>query len=239
MDVTPRNGTSAIVNWVTLPGETNTVEGDLYIDQTGIWNNDLLAVTASYYDGLNLGEVRHAKHLADRCERQLHLHHQPLYDPPGGAADRAQQPAVWPLGRHAPDRGREYRADCLDRALRRGPGWSIPIQAGSSTYIAPDTLLLVPTNQPLYIVDYSGSDVYAGSEILKIPSQYFNPYVGDILAVQSGEGGESSEPLLLDIHWNPLTASFQVAALHFNGEFVGISLEKARFAPVDIPPVQE
>src|SRR5437867_92338 len=40
------DGSSVNTNWATLPGETNLLGGGFYIDQTGVWNGDLIVVAA-------------------------------------------------------------------------------------------------------------------------------------------------------------------------------------------------
>jgi hypothetical protein len=54
------DGAAWTTNWVTLPGETNAISG-LYVDQTGVFSNGLIAVTGDqnpHYDGSSRGVWR-------------------------------------------------------------------------------------------------------------------------------------------------------------------------------------
>ncbi len=42
------NGSSVNTNWAVLPGETNLLRGSLYVDQTGVFSNDVVVVTGGH-----------------------------------------------------------------------------------------------------------------------------------------------------------------------------------------------
>ena len=103
--------------------------------------------------------------------------------------------------------------------------------AGQGLDISADTFRLIPTNQCLYCCANSPS---YDSLVLKLSAHWFQPYVGDILIVQSGEVGEGQAALYI-VEWNG--SSFTIPWTIFLGDHLDSSyfFEKAAFAPVDLP----
>ena len=65
----PPNEVIAVMDWAILQNETSPVHGGLYIDQTGLFNRDLLVVTGG-------GVEEGAPGVADHLERRSDFQHQ-------------------------------------------------------------------------------------------------------------------------------------------------------------------
>jgi len=85
----------------------------------------------------------------------------------------------------------------------------------------PEDVRLIPSGQNLYCLDVTGN------QVLKIPSNYFTGFAGDVLLVDEGTG--AVVPSLFIVHWD-------------GGQFVvrqivtgTSSLEHVVFAPINIP----
>ena len=86
---------------------------------------------------------------------------------------------------------------------------------------------VIPPNQ-----DYYACDLF-GSKLLKVSRDYFTNYVGDLLILDAGDGGSSSNGKIYVLKWDVASNSFLTRRLlSFPGP-----LEHATFAPVNLPPL--
>ncbi|MGA2866712.1 MAG: hypothetical protein ABSF95_19740 [Verrucomicrobiota bacterium] len=225
------NGAQWKTNWATLTNETNYwVAGDLYVDQTGIWSNDVLAVTGYYLDRPDPTSY------GSRGVWRVH--------PPTTNATQITRIAGYHLeglltlsnnvDKYGPWAGKLLTGDECQKLI-----YAIDTNGAVQTYgaadgldISPDTFRLIPTNQDLYCCANVGQG--AASLILKLSRQWFKNYVGDILIVQSGEVG-MGPPALYIVHCS--TNGFNTKTILLTDPFMsnGWFFEKAAFAPVDIP----
>ena len=100
--------------------------------------------------------------------------------------------------------------------------------------ILADQILIIPTNQDLYCLNYVDSDP-AHSRVLKIDRSVFTNYVGDILVEQAGESpGGGFPPTLTIVRWDSTNSTFLTRSINLNSYYSG-HLEHIVFAPINIP----
>lgn len=226
------DATRSDTNWLFLPNDNNQPTG-LYIDQTGIWSNDLLAVTSDdishIFAPYNVWRIHSPTdvHLvtsitATHLDGLLTLPDDPRYGPWEGKLLTAD-PNLGEIYAVAPD------GTCTTNHLY------LTNSLGVALPVAPDCIRLIETNQSLYCVGYQGDT----SLLLKIPAAFFNQWRGDILMKQSGF--VAGERLLYILHWNTTTSSFEVHGIDFRDYWPWVYAEYlpgVAFAPIDMPPVQ-
>lgn len=213
------NGNTWNTNWCVLTNETDPVQGSVYIDQTGVWSNSLLAVTSDgppEYSGTRgvwriisqTNTVQLARISTTHLEGLLTLSNDQRYGPWAGKLLTGDE--------------NEHVIYAINTN-----GVSVPYFLG----IDPDAFKIIPATQNLYCVNYVDNNP-AQSRILKIPSAYLTNYVGDILVEQSGEA--SPNPALFIVQWNG-TNAFNIWTINVPtswGHFEGVT-----FAPIDLKPV--
>jgi hypothetical protein len=87
-----------------------------------------------------------------------------------------------------------------------------------------DDFVLIPTNQDLYVCDFS-----LNSRIVKVSKTYLTNYVGDLLITQEGLGRTTE---LFIVNWN----GTNFISRYIDGSNYGMSeLEDAAFAPLNVP----
>jgi hypothetical protein len=227
------DGTTSNLNWCVLSNqfdvETDPVQGSLWVDQTGIWSNNLLAVTGfgSGVPGTTRGiwripsptnPVQITRILTDHLEGLLTLSNNLAYGPWSGKLITADE-----------DKHLFYAVDTN--------GIVTPFDLA----IAADKLMIIPTNQDLYCVYYKDpAGQHDQGMILRVPRELLTGYTGAFLAEQAHEA--VSEPIpgpkLFIIKWNAATTQFDKWAISLPDILAQSGhLEGATFAPIDIAPL--
>jgi hypothetical protein len=219
------NGVASNTNWAgnsALLNEPEVLGGDIYVDQTGVWGNDLLAVSGDEdrLDGARgvwrIHNVTNAT-LVTRIPSQ-HLE---------GILTVSNNPA-----QYGPWAGKLLTGD--DHS---GTIYAVDTNGNWTRYnlgICPDTIRIIPTNQDLYCVDYNATNGFQ-SILLKVSRRWLTNYVGDILMVQAGEN--QPNPALYIVHWNGVSFDVHGLALHDFRNSFGDFFEKAAFAPITLPSI--
>jgi hypothetical protein len=209
------DATSSNTNWLTISNEPNLIQA-LYVDETGLWSNDVLAVSGGddrlYSTNLNIWRIHYRTNVnllasvpAQHLEGLLTVPTNTTYGPIAGTLLTGDELL-----------GTTFSID-LNGAVTAYPSFGI----------FPDQFRLVSPSNDLYCVSFNGS----ASQILKISRTWLTNYVGDIMIEQSGETVQYPE--LFFMRWNG--TNFDIHGIRLNnGQF----LEKSTFAPVDLPPVQ-
>jgi hypothetical protein len=209
------DGTVSNLNWAVLPGETNLVEG-LYVDQTGIWSNDVLVVASqdgplSVSDLLNVWRIHfQTNFLLVASIPTPHL--EGVLTVPNDMVS------------YGPWAGKLLTADERQHAI-----YTVSTNGTVASYFLGmdvDSFHLIPSGQDLYCVDFHQAD----SILLRLPANLFVNYRGDVLAVQAGETGVP--PKLFIIHWNG--CQFVTHAISLLDFFIDGVFEKVTFAPLQI-----
>lgn len=155
------NGGTVTNNWVTLPGETGYLAGQMRFDNTGIFNNDLIVTTTA-------GNVWRVK-----------ANGQPIFLANLGAGGDYEGLAVVPNNpaRYGPLSGRVVIGDENSNNIWTVDTFgNVQLLAG----IAPNQvegLHIIPANEQFVGVDY------ANGAILYANAADFAPYVGDLMVV--------------------------------------------------------
>jgi len=227
------SGKAFNTSWLTLPGETDPQEtSDLYVDQTGLWGNDLLAVTSRSSKGQSdiwrITAQTNATLVASNLpcasmEGLLTLPNDPKYGPLAGKLL---------VGDEITNTLYTIETNGVVQAWNFGvPGLGV----------AGQTFLIVPqTNQNFYCQD----TIYPGSSYMrKLSGAFLASHAGDILTVQCPELPPYylSPPTIWLLRWNGtgfdtwcLTLSdFNDQPFNANPPFNLV--EKGVFAPINIP----
>ncbi|MET0623972.1 MAG: DUF6531 domain-containing protein, partial [Pyrinomonadaceae bacterium] len=156
------DGASVQNPWVTLPGESGLMRGSLYVDRTGVFGGDLIAVTT----GGGVWRVNSA----GRASRvaQLNTHLEGLSTIPNIAEKYGPWAGKILIG--AEEQGRLYAVDA--------DGVSTSYQLG----INPEDIDIIPPNENFFGVDYAGQTLWGA------PAAAFGSIVGDILVAQESPG---------------------------------------------------
>jgi hypothetical protein len=208
------DGSSVQDPWVVLPGETGIFRGGLHVDETGIYNGDLIAVTT-------VGNVW-----------RINSNGEPTF------LARAQSPIGGPVGPiHL-----EGVTTVPDIPEKYGP-WAGKIVAGAEDLngffyidtegnisfislaingigLAPEDIDIIPPNENFYGVDIGSN------QVLGAPAATFNEMVGDFLVTQE----RGANPPLYHVKWNPITNQF-VSKVIYSGS---ASWEHVTFSPANI-----
>lgn len=221
------NGASISTNWAAnsqlAANEPDVLGGDLYADRTGVWGNDLLAVTG---DEGQLTGTRgiwriHSATNATLVVRIPSPHLEGLLTVSNDVT------------KYGPWAGKLLTGDDY-----LGIIYAVDTNGNYLAYdlkISPDTIRLIETNQDLYCVDFNQYDQNQ-SLILKVSRKWLTTFVGDILMVQAGENAGQS-PTLFIVHWNGIGFEVHSLALHDYRSGIGDFFEKATFAPITLPTI--
>jgi hypothetical protein len=224
------DGTTSNLNWCILSNqfdiETDPVQGSLWLDQTGIWSNNLLAVTGwPVRQGGTRGVWRVPSPTNPiQIQRIESLHLEGLLTLSNNAT-------------YGPWSGKLITADeeqHLFYAMDTN-GIVTPFDLG----IAADKLMIIPTND-LYCVFYNDTQgQHDKGMILKVPKELLSAYAGAFLAEQANEGTPPiAGPKLFIIKWNSVTSQFDTWAISLPDSLAQSGhLEGATFAPIDIAPL--
>lgn len=212
------DGTTSNLNWITIAAEPNLIES-IYVDQTGIWSNDVLAVSGTDepegVTGLDVWKI----HMRTNIQLIATIPTQHLE----GLLTLTNS------SRYGPWAGKLLTADEREHAV-----YAVDFYGSVTPYflgIDGDAVHLIQTNQDLYCVQFNSAD----SSILKLSRNYLKNWVDDVLIEQSGE--TPADPELFIVHWNG--KNFETHGIDLYNFFPPTTFfEKCSFAPVSMPPVQ-
>ena len=233
------NGSVSNLNWCILTNavETNALplRGGLYVDQSGVFSNQLIAVTspgAASSDKKGVWRVD-ANRQPTMITNVNALHLEGVITLP----DDAQTWGPW-AGKIVT--GDE---DAVDENLNPRPLIYTIATNGEVTInstlalisggIYPEDFDVIPPNQDLYCVNYHDS---GASFILKLSRKWLTNYWGDLLITDAGEA--SAQAKLFIVHWDSTNSSFVTRPISLPSS-VGGRLEHVTFAPIDIPALTQ
>ncbi len=228
------NASVSNLNWCTLTNafETNALplRGGLYVDQTSVFSNQLIAVTS---DSANTnGEKGVWRVDANQNPTLLtkivtrHLE---------GVITLTNDSQRWGPWAGKILTGDEDARDENDN--HRPLIYSIETNGTIASFaldIEPEDFDIIPTNQPLYCVMFNGNN-FANGALLKLSSNLLNNYVGDLLVTQAGEYDQNHPPRLFIVHWESTTTNFVTRSITLPATFAGTFFEHVTFAPINLP----
>lgn len=231
------DGSLSDLNWCTLTNAAVTnalnLRGSLYVDRTGTWSNQLIAVTSGFTadtpDDRGVWRAdanRHPILITNIFTRHLE-----------GVITLTNDAQRW--GQWA---GKIITGD---ESARDVSGASKPLIYSIATNgvvqsfafgIHAEDFDIIPTNQDLYCVNFY--DGLSESKVYKISRNVMARYVGDLLITDAGE--VEFPPKLFIVHWDNATTNFTLRSVvmpgslggQFNGQF-----EHVTFAPIDLPSI--
>ncbi len=232
------DGSAWTTNWLILPGETNRLRGSLYMDQTGIWNGDLLAVTGEGIPQLpgirsiwRIDANKNARLVAHietpQLEGLITLPNDPRYGPWAGklltSGELASPPAIY----------------AIDTTGTVTP-YFLPIAAADFDLIPPNPHLYA--SDPGFVYQYRG--IPDTGTLLELSRTWPANYAGDLLITQSGEtgvGGNDGAHFI--VYWDGAQFRPQSIPPDFSQWYGGYFLtnnysgffEHSAFAPIAIP----
>jgi len=208
--------------------ETCPVHGGLYLDQTGIFNHDLIVVTGGVGDeeGGNVWRISSAPDHGSANIRRIaaipntHLegvvtlpNDELKYGPWAGkiltGAERLTPPLIYAI---------------VDDGTAANV---VSFQLG----VAPEDFDIIPQGQNLYCNDINNRRIW------KVPSWYFEDCIGHVIVTQAGEWGDTPE--LVIFHWDPEEGRFVrkvICAPQYDANH-GVetpSFEHVTFAPIEL-----
>jgi len=224
-------GNTAQLNWAVLQGETSPVHGGLHIDQTGLFNHDLIVVTGG--DRGQGGSVWRIKSNQDQSSGQKTL----FKTIPGAHLEGVITLPNEPV-KYGPWAGKIVTGDESheDELSRKDPViYTIDQQGLVEEFhlrVAPEDFDIIQEGQNLYCNDATSRVIWG------VPSWYFAEHVGDILVTQAGEINsehilEGGQSLLLILHWDAEQNRF-VPKVIFHPSGIMIGFEHVTFAPIDL-----
>jgi len=220
------DGTQNNTNWVLIPNEQQLFQA-FTIDETGLWGNDLLAVTGddrplTTLTNLNIWRV-HSRTNIQLVTNISALHLEGALTVPG-------------LSKYGPWAGKFLTAD-EDQNLIFAVSTNGTVATFSTPSISADVFAIVPTNQDLYCVEFDESNSDQ-SNLLKLPREFLRRYVGDILVCQGGENAPA-HPIIFIVRWNLTLNQFDIVQsldlLTWLPSSDFIFFEKVAFAPISMP----
>jgi len=175
------NGAVEELNWLTLTNSINPTlfRGSFYVDQTGIFSNNLIAVTGDSPD--EGGEVWS---ITSSGEAALIVAltnlPRPHLEGVVTLANDVQKWGPW-AGKIITGRESAFGPNNQPRPLIHAIDTNGTV-ASFALGIAPEDFDVIPTNQDLYITAYNEG------QILKISKSLLTNFVGDLLITQEGNG---------------------------------------------------
>lgn len=190
------NGSSWTNDWTTLPFD-QSVQGGLYVDQSGVFGNDLIAVTGtSPFDGSGVWRVKsdgQATNVAFlpgiHCEGVITLTNDVArWGPWAGKIITGAETT--------PNNGRNliFAIDTNGTVSTFDLG-IISLGPGADFGLSCEHFDIIPPNQDLYLI---GEEV--NGKLLKLSGTLLTNYVGDLLITQGGLWVGQRE--LYIVHWN-------------------------------------
>lgn len=214
------DGTQTNLSWAVLTtnnlAANSLIRGSLYIDRTGIFGHDLIAVTGgSSFEGGEVWRVNasgSATLLANITNSSFpHLE---------GVITLTNDVQKWGPWAGKIITGAEAKTPPLIHTVATNG-----VVADFDLGIAPEDFDIIPPNQDLYLTSYNEG------RVLKLSRTLLTNYVGDMLITQ-----EATK--LFIVKWNSMEGEFEVRSISVGtdcGEPLG--LEHATFAPINLPSI--
>jgi RHS repeat-associated protein len=148
---------SVVQNWVKLPGETGLMRGSLYIDRTGVFGGDLIAVTTTggIWRVTSSGVATQLARVSTHLEGVTTVPNDPRYGP-------------W-AGRIIAGAENESRIYAVD------PQGTVSFYALG---IAPEDIDIIPAHENFFGIDFDRN------VILGAPAEAFANWIGDFIIVE-------------------------------------------------------
>jgi hypothetical protein len=219
------DGSVSNLNWCILTNSTVTnalqIRGSLYVDRTGLFSNQVIAVTSSGGGGGSVGSKG-----VWRVDAQAHptliasINTSHLE----GVITLPNNTNTWgPWAGKIITGDEENVPPLIYTIATNGTVMPYDTTVFSPEGIEPEDFDIIPTNQNLYACDFGQN------AIMKLSAKYFANLVGDLLITQAGEGDFGAR--LFIVHWDNATSSFVTLVVPYSGKFEHVS-----FAPIEIPP---
>jgi hypothetical protein len=224
------DGTRSNMNWCVLTNSIVTnalpLRGGLYVDQTGVFSNQLIAVTSD-------GATSTPKKGVWRVDAQAHptlltnlltAHLEGVVTLPND------------INRWGPWAGKIVTGD--EDKIPVPLIYTIDTNGAVAAYdttaliaggIHPEDFDIIPTNQSLYCVAFN--DNVSASALVKLSKDYFSGYAGDLLITDAGEVVGPAK--LFIIHWDAANTNFVTHRILFTD--TSRRFEHVTFAPIDLP----
>ena len=164
------DATASNLVWCVIPN-VDQVEG-VYLDRSGVWNNDLVVTTGLTQSKKvwRVGADRQALFIADVPSGML-----------GSLITLANDPAKW-----GPLAGKALTGGEMDQTVV-----AIDTSGNSSVVLSgfnPEDFRVIPAGQDLYACDPSFFDPQGGQgAIVKLPAAMFAGHDGDLIVIDEGE----------------------------------------------------
>jgi hypothetical protein len=196
------DGTTTNSSWAVLTtnnaAANSLIRGSLYIDQTGIFGHDLIAVTGGNFDEggevWRINSTGGATLLLDMSQAtNRHLE---------GVITLPNDEAKWGPWAGKAVFGAESKIPPVIHSLDTNG-----IVADFNLGIEPEDFDVIITNQDFYLASYNEG------QILKLSQNYLTNYVGDLLVTQAGDGVVGSSPKVFIVRWNSTNSVFDVRGI--------------------------
>ena len=223
------DGTSSNLNWCVLTNATVTnvllLRGSLYVDQTGVFSNQVIAVTSGGASSPRKGVWRvdaqaHPTLLTNLLTAHLE-----------GVITLPNDTSKWgPWAGKIITGDEEKDPPLIYTIATNGAVVTYDTTTLISGGIHPEDFDIIPTNQSLYACDYNSNT------IVKLSKNYLTNYVGDLLITDAGENVLPSLGKLFIVHWDAAATNFITRRITYkrangsNGRF-----EHVTFAPIELP----
>ncbi len=206
------DGTVSNLSFATLTNDT-WIRGGLYIDQSGSFGGDLIAVTGnSFFVGGGVWRIK-SSGVTTKLATITNTHLE-------GVITLTNDPARWG----------PWAGKIITGAESSTPPMIVSISTNgvvttNQLGIGPEDFDLIPANQDLYLAVATSPN-----RIDKISRRYFEPYVGDLLITQSGDGFTSPNKMLFIVHWDNGVTNFIIRSI-----LTSRILEHVTFAAINLP----
>ncbi len=221
------NGSVSNLNWCVLTNATETnallLRGSLCVDQTGVFGNQIIAVTS------DSSEVP-----GNKGVWRVNASHQPTLlaniNTPHleGVTTLPNNTTNW-----GPWAGKIITGDedaqpnpLIYTIATNGAVTTNDTTALIAGGIHPEDFDIIPPNQSLYACDFGAN------KIVKFSAEYFTNYVGDLLITDAGENVTPNVAKLFIVHWDAATTNFVTRKILYGSSS---HLEHVTFAPIDLP----
>jgi len=220
------DGTAWTNAWASLTTDTNGADtllrGSLYVDQTGLFGHDLIAVTGG--DSGNLGgqvwKINSPTNFF-QFTNVLNTHLE-------GLIGLTNDPQHWGPWAGKLITGAESESPPLIFAISTNK----EIQS-FDLKIEPEDFDIVQTNQDLYCI--STSEQFTNAQLLKLSRTLLTNFLGQMLITQEGAQQLTNNPplklgKLFFVQWDNTTTNFVTRRISIDGFF-----EHSTFAPITLP----
>ena len=223
------NGTVSNLNWCVLTNSTVTnillLRGSLYVDQTGVFSNQVIAVTSSGGSDPRKGVWRvDAQAHPTLLTNILTSHLEGVITLPNNVTNWGPWAGKIITG------DEENDPPLIYTIATNGAVFTYDTTDFISDGIHPEDFDIIPANQDLYACDYFAST------IVKLSKNYLTNYVGDLLITDAGENVNPHLGKLFIVHWDAAATNFTTRRITYkradgdNGRF-----EHVTFAPIELP----